>query len=774
MQFSGGYSEFERRLIGRLTNRADPSRPDLSAQTGVLAVVFYTSVLSAPDFPEVVDKLHKLASFFNIPKKPSILPVPVGVEVSYGLDGAGIHTFFNSEELYTQSQPPDTANLRWSIAGPPNQTLTTVVLPPPGGFLIEVSTLQEGLRLAWEIPTPDTSTEGNGSKGRQIGEVRDPLTNKPLVLFGGSEGLVLDPPNISEASIIGPGQFKPGGVRVYAYRNSTDTIAIPLEKLKTADGKHLLQKTFFVPTRLEIFNPGQGFSIQLRQQDMPWDAKITSESDGTITLEAAGTEPVRNVYCRITALSKEAAAQYQKSARTPYAKTVEGSGLRWKLKDAEIRVQAELKDPVRATQVDSAGAPMSESHRGDPSQVFSLTYPEQDTSQFLETVTAALAVVMLTRSDMPANPDLSPITSGIAKTPTGLESVGKSLIPLLYKTTPSKFYRQNLSIIDARGHILDICAHVARELYDRIGVQPRLLKLAVDKGELLRTFLWSEALLTPAARKPAGSSDESRRFPYLTILESLGDRSNSKGIILNPVCYDVSQLAAATNLQDLELKRSPGFHSREEEALDGTAPFLYNQGDNAPIIFDFFEGNRSAPKMDYVRNVLLGDPAKNLPGKPEVLEAAVAVLNVAAGAFAVPNPQTGAWLSMQFIPQGLTPMDKILDHAVQFLKTTQAGISASTDSLKSYIEFLETRILELQALLNRIDGALSRLEDLKLAPMSALVVVTNGTDGVAAEVISAENKPFDSLTSYGGGFIVLAPGLPTALTNLLKSLIVKE
>ena len=57
--------------------------------------------------------------------------------------------------------------------------------------------------------------------------------------------------------------------------------------------------------------------------------------------------------------------------------------------------------------------------------------------------------------------------------------------------------------------------------------------------------------------------------------------------------------------------------------------------------------------------------------------------------------------------------------------------------------------------------------DFGLPSVAGLVVVGNGTAGIAGELIGSGNKPISSPVDYSAGAVVVAGGLPTILLDLL-------
>jgi hypothetical protein len=120
----------------------------------------------------------------------------------------------------------------------------------------------------------------------------------------------------------------------------------------------------------------------------------------------------------------------------------------------------------------------------------------------------------------------------------------------------------------------------------------------------------------------------------------------------------------------------------------------------------------------------------------------------------------------------LPDIDRFFDQILALLRSIQAAIQGLADLINKYIEMIQSRILELQQFLNRINAIIQQLLNLfiSIPPTSGLVVVANGTDGVLSSLTLADNKPFDPPETYGGGVVLLAGGLPTIALELFKAL----
>ena len=142
----GGFQAYERRMVARLTDRADATRPDFSSGTTVVGVFLYES-FAASDTREALAFIDRIKAFLSVDGAPQANPVPVGLEVSYGAATTGAGLFGVTSDAFSQNEVPSVANVRWRLAPPPGAGAVSWPLPAPAGFLVEVSTVPDGLTL---------------------------------------------------------------------------------------------------------------------------------------------------------------------------------------------------------------------------------------------------------------------------------------------------------------------------------------------------------------------------------------------------------------------------------------------------------------------------------------------------------------------------------------------------------------------------------------------------------------------------------------------------
>jgi hypothetical protein len=158
-----------------------------------------------------------------------------------------------------------------------------------------------------------------------------------------------------------------------------------------------------------------------------------------------------------------------------------------------------------------------------------------------------------------------------------------------------------------------------------------------------------------------------------------------------------------------------------------------------------------------------------------VYEGAAFVLQLAAGQAL--RPQEGGWIAYRAFPMGLPDVDDFFDRILAFLEAIQASLDSIAQTILNYIEFLQARIRELQALLNQINNMIQRLLRFFIAiPSGAgLIVVGSGTAGLVSGLVASTNKPtlpppIPAIDTYTGGIVLVAGGIPTIALDLFAGL----
>lgn len=734
----GGFQAYERRMIGRLTDRSDPTRPDFTGASACIAIFTYTSV-DVSSVQQLINVINKLLGFFGQTVPVRAYTTPTALRVSYGLDGASLYTFGPLTKAL-QEGTPDTANLRWQMAPPPSGTQVRFPSMAPKGFLLEISTVPDGLLVAYDVPVQNMQL--GADLQRSYGLMRDPKSGLPFRLYGGA--YMMDVGDLADPT------FEEGtsaDKRLYAYKSAADDVPIPIDVLVTDDNppKFLLQRTFFVsPTSgiLNLTGPGQGFAATVRAADMPYKADFEVDGDGKVVPIEESVELADTVYVRVSAVTEEVteSVAYEGQSQDAVQGALTASLKFWSISSGTL--QAQIQEKGFATFSTGTFAPGDKTEASFP---LTVTFPGAQTNAYIEAVTVALAVMALSRSDLSSTDDNTTFYGGVAYTSTGLENLGSILMPMLLGNYIRDYFKKYAyPPTTFRKKLLLKCRALANHLYSKSGSLGDLEATVVSLAEPMMSFKWSDA-----------GGD----LPEMTILETLQSDDKTEGIGLNPYSMGVSgAVNTRETLKATYFSREPGFL---EKPWNSSASQFFDPGqgsaDLSPVIYADGWGT-----IAFCRNALYTN---------DVYSAAAAVLNVAAAPATLPTkPGEGGWIAIRLFPQGLWPLEAVLQQIIAFVRSIGEGLSAVTDVILAYIDFLEGRILELQALVVRLNGLLEFLQGFNLPPVSALVVSGSGTAGILGGLVNAGDKPQDSVTSYGGGLVFFAGGLPSLLIELLQAI----
>lgn len=760
-ELRGGFQAYEQRMITRLVDKRDPNRPNISNFSTCIAVFLYTGV-DVSNIQRIMRLLQGILQLFNrkAPKFRTVGQV-VNVRAQYGLDGASVLTF--KQGLFQPfkvggSSPFNAVNLTWNMAPVPGNFLTNFAQFAPTGFIIDIATVRDPLPLFIDKQVDLNQLE----LSQQPAKIRTSLpvddNDQPIQLTGGADQLDVDAIVEFNTNSTFDGQVKDGMLRAYTAKSLADQAPIELSQLRSGS-KYYLQRSFFIPRSNSAFYPGRGYGATLKFEDLPLDADW--ELDGSKVKRGPDSQPT-SYFVRIRAIS-------------PNIKS---------LTDYRYQVDSTSLDQPQVV-LGYTNTEISPGDFGDPSFPFELSFPNAATNQFLLCVTEALIILVLARADLdpllgenntvlsypPASgmkdSDGAPITyfmwsSFVGKTRlrTQLETIAQTLMPQLTgQRKSSKYFNRNkVDPAKFRRNLRKAATNLANDLIATNNPPVSLQQAVVDRCQPLLNFTWASGLLTPP-----------EEVAEMTLLDAVTDSSATYGVTLNQVSlgYDADNQGsdALRNIyrqQANQQRLFPGPHFFDNSGL----PTLSNHSsvEFAPVLYSRVPANGSGAYnpvfIEYIRNLI----------PDEVYTAAAFALQVAAGPVA--RPQEEGWIAFRLFPQGLPDIDRFFDQLLALLQAIQAAIQGLADLITRYIEMLQSRIVELQAFLNRINHIIQQILNLfvSIPPSSGLVVVANGTDGVLSSLVNAQNKPFDPPETYGGGVVLLAGGLPTIALELFKAL----
>jgi hypothetical protein len=767
-ELRGGFLQFERRMLNRFLDRSDPNRPNFSENTTAVAVFLY----SGTDIRGVNRIIQLISSLLNLFSRR--VPVPrlqnqaYNVRATYGYDGATVFSFnksffrgflpASSESVENVANPYNAVNLTWDMAPNPGKLWPDIPTSPPAGFLVEISTLRQGLPLVVERPiegTLESLVLNNPLSKRDVAQVIDEEGN-PLYLTGGADTVKVVG-NIDFNEVVSPltGTL-PDAARVYALKSLADPTPIPLNLLKEGD-RYYLQKSFFVSSAQGIFFSGRRYGITLTYDDMPYNAEFEEVGGGFIRRINDTTRP-EQFFVRVRAVTRAIK----------------------KVEDYQFLLdQTTLRDRNGPVAPIAAAPDVDFNDRGPSSEVAQILFPDASTEIWLRAVAEALALLVLSRSDLPVlrarqgTLDFPPKAgqtlpngtlpsqwgqyAGFARLSTGMEDIASFMMPqLVGRRQITKYFEEaNVDPSTFRKKLFINCINTTNRLFTQNAPPLSTRQIAVERAQALLNYRVN-------FNDDGFTVDNAPNSPGASLLELLASDDPTQGIGVNPSSLGIGaeRTAVLTTFQTRNgsvLTRSPHFFQATQPNND----LVIGSVDMVPVLYQRDGGQLN--EIAFIRNEVPDD----------VYQAAAFVLQLACGPQV--SPQERGWIAFRLFPQGLPNIDRFFDQILALLRSIQSAVESIAETIRRYIEFLQSRIIELQAFLNRINALIQQLLRFffSIAPASGLILVAPGTTGIVNGLVTAQDKPIEPTLSerdsIGGGVVLVAGGIPTIALNIFKA-----
>lgn len=714
--------------------------------------------------------------------------------------------------------------LQWKLASAPGNFVSTIAPMVPNGFLIEVSTEPNPLFVAYDtlskgVQPVDATSSAQQPPDPPVPRIRGLCVDEEgntLQLTGGADQFRFEAGN--------PVDFgNRASPRIYAYKNSADLGPIDISALRDGD-KYYLQRTFFVSgIQAGGITPGNALSTTLKLSDMPLTATFDSEGkldpgEPTDTFYVR----VRSVSPNVdspTDFQFRVGFDTLNLNRAPVVVPVGNpapNGEKMGLGDRgdpsnQIKItfpNANTADYLRCVQTALLVMVLSRPDLLTPVNEFGQPLQFDPNVDDWEVV----------KGKVSAPTGLEDIAKRLLPQITGRRNSAKfygadddvGFRQELYDRCAAlagRMYRENNPPPSIQKLVVDTC-------------QPLLL-FTLGDNVLTATDATDQAILEGEFLTGATKAEEAR-ISELTLIEAMLDENPYVGVGLNPgsVGNDGDD-RAKTKLQyerDLsstvlpspfapeffEINNSVGVQEAIEaelirlaelEAVVEGARQAFQESDIASDAFNEtlvelidaergFETLAGQPvfssetvKAATENNIVKGSVeqapviyvrranrikslvyCRNVFRSEGLMDLAAFALNVAAGPGSTAD---GGWITAR-LGQLIPDIGQFLDEILAWIKALAAALDSIAKAIRRFIEYLQARIIELQMLIARINALLqSLLRIFDILPQGAILpVVTKGTSGVLTALVSAQNKPSDSATSYGGGAVVLASAGP--------------
>ena len=249
----GGYPAFERRMLARLTNDADPNRPNFSPQSAVFGLYLYGDS-NFGDISAILRLLQQMGTLFGKNLKPPPPPTITNVSTTNVRIRNSLFDEVGEEAL----------ELKWQVAGNNGGLFNNEI----GGFLIEVSTELDGFYLAYDSIVENATFATDKGGKRQRGLVSDERFKSNVRIFGGSVWL-----KTLKSLFYEEGSQKPFELKLVKNPNSNVTVS-PNELV---EGK--TQRTYFVPVFDFSMDNSKEYSVRIKYADLPEAYDIETKTD---------------------------------------------------------------------------------------------------------------------------------------------------------------------------------------------------------------------------------------------------------------------------------------------------------------------------------------------------------------------------------------------------------------------------------------------------------------------------------------------------------------
>ena len=812
----GGYSGAEKRMIGRLTDRSDPGRPNLSSGSYVFGFMLFASADSEMigSLLKTIELIMKLLKFGRLGDVQS--PI-TNVTVSY----------MSNDPTYAPTHgkifnKPAEIEVSWKQASGYSAMGVTLPTIPAEGFIIEVSTEVAGMPLM-------LCRKKNTAQPAQSGASQEelvPLYGKdghPVVLYGGHDrvGLVemLKYTNATDKE----GKRKNGYSYVVASHRAVPSsegigpALVPLELMKDVSNpdlpKYFFQRSFIYSTATGFMKTGPGapHSFTIKHEQLPVNAKIEGKGSDMKLVEDTENPPA-TFAIRIAAVPddlKMRGADYNDGKFEPLDYDLSYQVPKSDV-DSEERVVIE---PIG--KIEKFCKPVN------------VVIPRENTQLFMETLQAALLVLILSRPDL--DPDDG--TEGrYTIRSTGFDKNGTlEILNKVLRMSGVKFFK---NVEDPKAFERKLKRHVKRmasKIIDFIGPLPITVEqLTIDNTTTLREWKWRDydlelpdltLLESVGLKKSANTNADSGLAPnWKSLFVSQGKTKNTELVlthILSPlynweeditggthdsISYpnDISLDVYTTQLKSLKLiiadskvtTKTKKAAEDQLEWMESTDPsvggFLRDingnlktkNGRNGLIVNCWQLGKKpvgGVAKPDRTDlpiiytdiEDLVEDPDTSGPSRAVFCRTALlsdsAVIPEAALILKIPTAgldinRYGSSENWEYIRLGRSlGIEKVFNYILNFIEMIMKAMQSVIDVILRYIEWVQQRIKEVQNLIRRINAIIQSLGLFELPEAKILYFFSRGTDGVLMDLITSEDKPDSGSTHWGFSAMGLVP-----------------
>jgi len=723
-KLKGGYPAFENRMVIKLLNQSDPTRPNFTDKTKTFAMTFFAGA-DASQLNKIMSYIKKLEKFFE-PGKSGLAKAPINVEAVYYND------FIGEVEL-PSSYEPDGVRVKWNLP-PPNST--SPALPKtfvnPDYFVLSVSTRKSYDEIGYiekrstSIPEDPEEAVFNTFKVNESHKVLSNACLWPLLESKSDEMFGLN--KLSEDKTFDLLPKVPEGMGVGgSWAIGTGQVCLNnIDNEKFSD----LYKVFLYSDNFDSVIGDNDFYF-----DIPFEnLKVENQLKDEYHIKVFSLEIDSDTFKKLKFKKKE----------------IEGTfrfGTQWEVESVNL-----IKPGI-----EGSGFVLGLDGRiSDQSPTVSIVAPSDLKTKYLNAIRFFFLAYYLGRLDNKLNLKLASLEP---LTPTEEDVLSKYLDKLENDDYPTGYV-----YLDARDHAAQVIKWVDRVMAN--------FKFNIPKDSVLRPHL--------------NNLNTINNFKY-DLYSQLQAVANGEEILVESGIYaNVEDFKFETDLNVVLDNPGTFIDIPKEEYLNGNyAPVSevkYDGYDNAlkllegntPDPFpDSFEGSAfindsiypySGPiayfsegslkyfgefiyMKDFVKTYKLARPLVLLSGK---------------------SKETGQWKNIRpFRDTDLGSVLNVLDLVKKFLEGFLKSLEGIVAQILKYIHILKTRIAQLQNIIQKIKAFVDLILSLRFpAGLYGTFHLADGTAGLVNSLTQSVNKPDIGAEGYGTGFMVVGGGVPSVLIDL--------
>lgn len=706
--FAGGYSAFEQRMVNKFTNTADTTRPIVSKESAVVGI-FQFAGASADSIFIIIKAFIELRKLFTGIVEDTGLPQAVNLKTTL-VTKFGIP--FNNSKLKT----PEGLKITWELAPPSNSqdSFFPSFVIPPDAFLINVSTMPVQVGVLGRTKSTQTTTEIELKA-----EISSTLY-KPQSLNTTSFDLKANPTLIQDSRL-----------KTYAGQDTLDKVITggdPSQYYYFFKGDKvlltpsLIEKTnksfYYQPYSAGAFLTGNSYSLTIPYNDLPKKITYTSSlyADNISLVDKITESPAEDLTIEVLSLNKDLG-----------------------LSDGDI---------VENTQIYKWGSIINNGLvtevAGVNSSFTTTRLPKFDRADYISALREALAIYILGDYINEKN-YLNGQEAGVSSAdwkdahlykvqkfyffnlPTQVKSNLMAYANRPANATSLVSFNQDAN--DFRSDVLAIIQNIINRLPFPNTAQLEALedtiaylnqkRIKVNNTKLsFYDFLIKEGVYGLHSNiDHIGSFGDSSKDVLSDIIDQDRIKYVKRSEVVFPTSYTIENLGVSEAKQITTIK-------------------------DITLFYDLIN-------LDLVNNARL--MISSMPQKT--------------------LSEIGAWYSTKFFIDGFPDFTAYLNEIIAFVETLALGLEGLIKAIMDFIEVLQKRIQEIQRIIAKLKSFIDAILNFNLdlgATIGMLFVVSQGTDGLLADFLSATKKP--QASTLGVGQCVVIPAPPQIVIDLFSAI----